>query len=293
VTGSPRRRAAVLGHPIGHSKSPALHGAAYAALGIDMEYGSFDLTEAQLPAFASRVRGEPGWRGLSVTMPLKAAFVPLVDRLDGLAAELGVLNTVVVEDGLANPVLVGHNTDVAGIVESFRHAGLGRVRHPVVVGAGNTALAAVAALSQLGAERVGFLVRDAARAGEAAALAERLGLAVSLAPIEGGAARLAAADAVVSTLPPRAADSLAAELAGLPATNDGAPRVLLDVAYDPWPSRLGQAWAERGGVVLHGLEMLVYQAVEQIVLFTGREDAREPRVIDVMCDSVGVPRRTA
>lgn len=293
MTGSPRRRAAVLGHPIGHSKSPALHGAAYAALGIDMEYGSFDLTEAQLPAFASRVRSEPGWRGLSVTMPLKAAFVPLVDRLDGLAAELGVLNTVVVEDGPSGPVLVGHNTDVAGIVESFRHAGLQRVQCPVVVGAGNTALAAVAALAQLGATGVEFLVRDPARAGEAAGLAQRLGLAVSLAPIMGGARRLTAADAVVSTLPPRAADPLAAELGSLPAASDGGDRVLLDVAYDPWPSRLGDAWTDRGGRVLHGLEMLVYQAVEQIVLFTGREDAREPRVIDVMCDSVGVPRRTA
>ncbi|WP_433874058.1 shikimate dehydrogenase [Sinomonas atrocyanea] len=293
MTGSPRRRAAVLGHPIGHSKSPALHGAAYAALGIDMEYGSFDLTEAQLPAFASRMRSEPGWRGLSVTMPLKAAFVPLVDRLDGLAAELGVLNTVVIEDGPSGPVLVGHNTDVAGIVEAFRHAGLERVQSPVVVGAGNTALAAVAALAQLGAGGVEFLVRDPARAGEAAGLAQRLGLTVSLAPIDGGAARLTAADAVVSTLPPRAADSLAAELASLPAAHDGGARVLLDVAYDPWPSRLGDAWTDRGGRVLHGLEMLVYQAVEQIVLFTGREDAREPRVIDVMCDSVGVPRRTA
>jgi shikimate dehydrogenase len=283
----------VLGHPIGHSKSPALHGAAYAALGIEMDYESFDLTEAQLPEFAARVRREPGWRGLSVTMPLKSAFVPLVDRLEGLAADLGVLNTVVVEDGDGAPVLVGHNTDVAGIVESFRHAGLARVQDPVVVGAGNTALAAVAALARLGAGRIEFLVRDASRAGEAVGLAERLGLAVGLTPIGGGAGRLAAADAVVSTLPPRAADGLAGELAGLPAPHDGGARVLLDVAYDPWPSRLADAWEARGGRVLHGLEMLVYQAVEQIVLFTGREDARDPRVIDVMCDSVGVPRRTA
>jgi shikimate dehydrogenase len=285
-------RAAVLGHPIGHSKSPALHRAAYRQLGVEMEYGAFDLTEAQLPAFASRVRTEPGWRGLSVTMPLKAAFIPLVDRVEGLAAELQVLNTVVVEDSGEAPVLVGHNTDVMGITESFRHGGLERVHDPVVVGGGNTALAAVAALAQLGAPRIEFLVRDASRTTEASALAARLGLAVGVSPLRGGAGRLAAADAVVSTLPPRAADGLAAELAAV-TSHDGAPHVLLDVAYDPWPSRLAAVWEARGGHVLHGLEMLVYQAVEQIVLFTGREDARSRAVIDVMCDSVGVPQRTA
>ncbi|WP_139346539.1 shikimate dehydrogenase [Sinomonas mesophila] len=289
-------RAAVLGHPIGHSKSPALHRAAYALLGVEMDYTRFDVTEEGLADFARRVRTEPGWRGLSVTMPLKSAFVPLVDRLEGLAAELGVLNTVVVEDSAAGPVLVGHNTDVAGIVEAFRHAGVSSAGAPVIVGAGNTALAAVAAMKQMHARRVTFLVRDPARAGEAVGLAERLGLDVRVEDIEAAAGRLASADVAVSTLPPRAADGLAAHLADvpeLPATDDGAPRVLLDVAYDPWPSDLGRVWEARGGTVLHGLEMLVYQAVEQVVLFTGREEARSPRVTDVMCDSVGVPRRTA
>ncbi|GAB3285276.1 shikimate dehydrogenase [Sinomonas notoginsengisoli] len=285
------QRAAVLGHPIGHSKSPVLHRAAYGMLGVDIDYRSFDLTAEQLPAFAERVRTEPGWRGLSVTMPLKAAFVPLVDRVEGTAVELGVLNTVVIEDGGGVPVMVGHNTDVAGITESFRRAGLNRVEDPVVVGAGNTALAAVAALAQLGATQVEFLVRDAARSGEAVALAERLGLAVRVSALHAGAVRVCAADAVVSTLPPRAADGLADQLGQLAPADDGARRVLLDVAYDPWPSRLAGAWEERGGLVLHGLEMLVYQAVEQIVLFTGREDARSREVIDVMCDSVGVPPR--
>jgi shikimate dehydrogenase len=125
-------------------------------------------------------------------------------------------------------------------------------------------------------------------------LAERLGLGVRIDSIEGGAAVLREADVVVSTLPPRAADLLGAELMasdaehGIPASSG----VLLDVAYDPWPSKLGIAWEGRGGRVLHGLEMLVYQAVEQIVLFTGREDARRLDVIDVMCNSVGLPQRT-
>ena len=291
-----RRRAAVLGHPIGHSRSPALHSSAYEVLGEDIDYGSFDLVPEQLGDFVRDVRSEDGWCGLSVTMPLKAALVGWMDQLEGNAALLGVLNTVTFERVSGSLRLVGHNTDVAGIVEAFRHAGVERAVAPVIVGAGNTALAAVAAVAELGATSARFLVRDPARSGEAVSLAERLGLAVVLEAIDRGAPTLAAADVVVSTLPPRAADSLAAELVprselASRSADDGHPGVLLDVAYDPWPSQLGDAWEARGGRVLHGLEMLVYQAVEQIVLFTGREDARSLDVIDVMCNSVGLPQR--
>jgi shikimate dehydrogenase len=288
-----RRRAAVLGHPIGHSRSPALHGAAYAALGEQIEYASYDLVPGQVEDFISRVRSEEGWCGLSVTMPLKAALVHCVDGLSGHALALGALNTVTFErsgDGALR--LVGHNTDVAGIVEAFRHAGVDHAARPVIVGAGNTALAAVAAIADMGADSVLFLVRSTERAGEAADLAARLGLAVRLESIDGGAPALRAADVVVSTLPPRAADTLAGALASSGEHDEGVRGVLLDVAYDPWPTQLGLAWESRGGRVLHGLEMLVYQAVEQIVLFTGREDARQLDVIDVMCNSVGLPQRT-
>lgn len=296
---APRRRAAVLGHPIGHSRSPALHAAAYAALGEDIEYGAFDLVPEQLGDFVARVRSESGWCGLSVTMPLKSSLVHYVDAVSGHALTLGALNTVTFEH--AGPSrelrLVGHNTDVAGIVEAFRHAGVVRAHRPVVVGGGNTALAAVAAIADLGADSVLFLVRSPERTGEAVDLAARLGLAVRIEGIDGGVAALRAADVVVSTLPPRAADTLAASLADgderrVDGHADGVDGVLLDVAYDPWPTQLGLAWEARGGRVLHGLEMLVYQAVEQIVLFTGREDARQLDVIDVMCNSVGLPQRT-
>jgi shikimate dehydrogenase len=103
---------------------------------------------------------------------------------------------------------------------------------------------------------------------------------------------------VISTLPPRAADGIAAELrqladgGELPGGGkfpDAVWGVLLDVAYDPWPSRIADAWSSRGGTVVPGLEMLLYQAVEQIRLFTGADVTAD--VIDVMCDSVGLPRR--
>ena len=117
-------------------------------------------------------------------------------------------------------------------------------------------------------------------------------------PLAGAAAAVAAADVVISTLPPRAADALAGELAeelaahpssALPA--HGSPGVLLDVAYDPWPSRIAAVWQEAGGTVVPGLEMLIYQAVEQVRHFTGLGEALPAGVTDVMCDAVGAPRR--
>jgi shikimate dehydrogenase len=112
-------------------------------------------------------------------------------------------------------------------------------------------------------------------------------------PLAGAAAAVAAADVVISTLPPRAADTLAGELAAEPPRHDEAGRrgVLLDVAYDPWPSRIAAVWQDTGGAVVPGLEMLIYQAVEQVRLFTGLGEAMPAGVIDVMCDAVGAPRR--
>jgi shikimate dehydrogenase len=310
-----RLRAAVLGHPIGHSKSPALHRAAYAYLGVELAYSAIDVTEAQLPDFMAAVRDEVrkegAWRGFSVTMPLKSAMVREMDEIRGVARTLGVVNTVVFELDGASTRLIGYNTDVAGIVNALRHAGAASAPTAVVLGGGGTAAAALAALTELGAPGVQVFVRDVSRAAEARAAAATLGLPMQVLPIAGAAAAIAAADVVISTLPPRAADQLAAEVqrelaeepaheqTGEPARETpgvqqhsrGTPGVLLDVAYDPWPSRIASVWQDAGGKVVPGLEMLIYQAVEQVRHFTGLGEAVPAGVIDVMCDAVGAPRR--
>lgn len=302
-------RAAVLGHPISHSKSPALHRAAYARLGVALDYSAIDVTEDALPAFMARVREDvrqgEGWRGLSVTMPLKSGMVREVDEVRGVARTLGVVNTVAFEppapgDSAGTTRLVGYNTDVAGIVNALRHAGAGSAPTAVVLGGGGTSAAAIAALKELGAPDADILVRDVTRAAEARAAAAAIGLPIRVLPLAGAAAAVAGADVVISTLPPRAADPLAEELAQLfaqrsaapsPETTAVRPGVLLDVAYDPWPSRIASAWQEAGGTVIPGLEMLIYQAVEQVRHFTGLGEAVPAEVIDVMCDAVGAPRR--
>ena len=282
-------RAAVLGHPIGHSKSPALHRAAYAYLGLDLDYSAIDVTEAALPDFMARVRADVRdqdcWRGLSVTMPLKTGMAREVDEVRGVARALGVVNTVAFEHDGGPARLVGYNTDVAGIVNALRHAGAGSAPTAAILGGGGTAAAAIAALKDLGAPGADVFVRDVSRAAEARAASAAVGLPVQVLPLAGAAAAVAAADVVISTLPPRAADSLAAELAQEleVASARETTGVLLDVAYDPWPSRIASAWQAAGGSVVPGLEMLIYQAVEQVRLLQrpGRGPSRRSHRCDV------------
>jgi shikimate dehydrogenase len=281
-------RAAVLGHPISHSKSPALHLAAYAQLGIGISYTAIDVTEGLLPSLMGQIRDQQGWRGLSVTMPLKTAMLSQVDEVRGVARTLGVVNTVSFEDHNGTRKSIGSNTDVAGIVNAVRHAGSAAAPSAVVLGGGGTAASAVAALKELGTAHAQVFVRDTSRTADVRAAAEALGVDLEIRSLTDAARPTASADVVISTLPPRAADGLAAEVAALKTPTPG---VLLDVAYDPWPSLIATVWQSGGGAVVPGLEMLLYQAVEQVRLFTRRGDDVNAAVIDVMCDAVGLPRR--
>ena len=184
-----RLRAAVLGHPISHSKSPALHRAAYALLGLDIAYSAIDVTEDALPAFMRQVRdqarADSSWRGLSVTMPLKSAMVAEVDEVRGVARALGVVNTVAFESDGGPARLVAYNTDVAGIVNALRHAGAASSPTAAVLGGGGTAAAAVAALKELGAYSAELFVRDVSRAAEARAAAAAGGTPRPVLPLAG------------------------------------------------------------------------------------------------------------
>jgi shikimate dehydrogenase len=261
-------RAAVMGAPIGHSLSPYLHRAAYREMGLaGWTYEAFECDEARLPALLRELRpvrgegpdGELSWAGLSLTMPLKRAVLPLLDTVSGLAVEVGGANTVVFRDGAAH----GHNTDIHGIEQALAEAGITAPRSAVVLGGGATAASALAALRNLGLFSVTLLVREPARAGETAEVAERLGVALAVETFDKLEA-LTTADLVVSTLPGGAADVHADRLAGVAA--------LFDVVYAPWPSRAALAVRARGGTVVGGFPMLLHQAVRQVELMTGRTD---------------------
>lgn len=296
----PRWNAGVLGHPIAHSKSPALHAAAYRTLGLDIAYRAHDVTPEQLAGFIAGLGGPAAsgadWLGLSVTMPLKGPMVGLMDSVSSRVERLGVLNTVVRD---ADGTLTGHNTDVDGIVRALVVAGFdqgatgGRMG---VLGGGGTAAAAIAAAAQLGLDGIEVFVRNPDKAAGQAALARAFGLDAAVRLLTDFPTSAPGFRAVVATLPPRAADPTAAALATAgPAGMPGLPP-LLDAAYDPWPSALASAWSALGGQVVSGLEMLLYQAVEQVRLFTARvrTGATEPdwsAVTGAMAAAISLPAR--
>lgn len=279
--------AAVVGHPISHSRSPELHTAAYGVLGAELVYRAVDLTESELPGHTEQLRGDPLWRGLSVTMPLKSQAASLCDDLTSLARVVGVVNTVI---PAGQGRLMGHNTDVAGIIGAVRAAGAVPSKPRVaILGGGGTATAAVVAAQGLGAGAVDVWVRSFTRAHRVVAAARAAGVALDLKPWEQAVQHLTTYDVVVATLPPHGCDELAAALKNIPEnTTTG---VLLDVAYDPWPSAIAQAWTNVGGHVAAGLEMLIFQAVDQIAMFTGvdlsNNRSRRQAVVDAMCAAVG------
>jgi len=267
------RRAAVLGSPVSHSLSPVLHGAAYAALGLDWVYGVAEVDEAGLPGVLGALDGE--WAGLSLTMPLKHVALEVADVVDPLAQVVGAVNTLIVQPGPGRGLLVGANTDVHGVVAALREAAGRpdwRPHGAVVLGGGATAASTLAALAELGITASLVLVRNPARAGALQRAAHRMGVEVTLrrwTSVEQAADAVRAADVTVSTLPAHAGDELGDHLAAT-ADGRGSGRVLLDVAYDPWPSRLAAGFTADGGTVAPGWAMLLHQAAEQVRLMTGR-----------------------
>jgi shikimate dehydrogenase len=252
-------RAAVLGQPIAHSLSPVLHGAAYRALGLDdWTYEAVECGEQDLPRVLNG-----GWAGLSLTMPLKRAVLPLLDHVEPLAAEVGGANTVVFAAGGRR---YGYNTDVHGMLAALAEAGADKPDSATIVGAGATACAALAALRELGLTEVVALARDRARAGDLLAAALRLGVDVDVRPLTAG---VRDGDLLISTVPVGAADFLAERTVVPPAE----PSAVLDVVYAPWPTRLALAATEAGVPVASGASMLLHQAARQFELMTGHEPA--------------------
>lgn len=274
-------RLAVLGHPIQHSRSPQLHSSAYRVLDLPWTYETADVTDAQLPAFVAALG--PAWRGLSLTMPLKRAVVPLLDEGDELVAMIGVANTVLFRPAAGRVALHGFNTDVGGVMDALGAAGADP-RDAHVLGSGATATSVLVALARLGAASVTVSARSPQKAHHLHTLARQLGVDLVIVPF--GTAPGTPPTLVVSTVP-GGADLDFSVPAAL-----GADAVLLDVAYDPWPSALAARWSAAGGTVLSGLEMLMWQALRQVRVFvSGDQDTEldnEPRVIDAMRRSVGL-----
>jgi len=246
-----RSRCAVVGHPVAHSLSPALHTAAYAALGLGWTFEAVDVAPGGLPAFVSGLDAD--WRGLAVTMPHKADAAA-IGRPDAVARRLGVANTIVLADDGPR----SYNTDVTGFIRALEHRRLNDVADVVILGAGATARAALLALSNIGVTGVTTQVRDPGRAADWLRLAGDLGFDATAEPL--GTPH--ETEMVISTLPPQAADEWADGVVAM-------AQCVFDASYDPWPTGLIQAASQAGLPVVTGLDLLAGQAMQQIDLLAG------------------------
>lgn len=254
-------KACVMGWPVAHSLSPALHGYWLKQYRIAGEYTSRAVPPVELAEALQRLRSD-GWRGCNLTIPHKEAALPLLDRIDSAARRVGAVNTVVVDDGR----LAGTNTDGFGFLESLRAAAPGfdaKAGPAVVLGAGGAARAIVGALGEAGAPEIRLSNRSPVRA---RALMQSVGGPIALVAWERRAAALEGAALLVNatSLGMEKNPPLEIDLARLPRA-----AVVNDIVYAPLETALLKAARARGHRVVDGLGMLLHQGRPGFKLWFG------------------------
>ena len=258
-------RLGIIGHPVAHSLSPAIQGAALRAAGVDATYERWD---TPLDALAARIAAlrEPDCLGANVTIPHKQNVLALLDEVAPLAAKIGAVNTIVNDGGR----LSGHNTDGGGFVAALREAGFEPAgKSFLLVGAGGAARGIAFALRRAGAAAIAISNRTAARA---EALAEAVG--GDAAPFE---APPAPYDCVVNCTSAGMHGSGAEDALPCDPTAAGPATLVVDIVYAPEETPLLRAARDAGLPVLGGLPMLIHQGALAFELWTGR-----PAPLDAM-----------
>jgi shikimate dehydrogenase len=243
----------ILGRPVTHSLSPAMHNAAFAKLGLNAVYVAFPVTD--LPRAVAGLRGL-ALGGVSVTIPFKEEIMPLLDGLDPLAARMGAVNTVVNREGR----LTGYNTDWLGAVTALQAQTAIAGEHVLLLGAGGAARAIAFGILHHGG-RVTLTDLDAPRA---ETLAREL--AVNAVPLN--SLEQCPATILINATPV----GMAPDLEGLPIEPELLHRftLVMDIVYRPLLTRLLREAQARGCRIIDGLQMLIHQATAQFELWTGQ-----------------------
>ena len=277
----------LMGDPVGHSISPAMHNAAFRALGLDYAYLPFHVRSGDLPAALQGMRAL-NIRGLNVTIPHKVAVIGLLDGLDPLAEQIGAVNVVLNSSGR----LMGYNTDAQGFLRMLAGQGIGpRGKDIVVLGAGGAARAICFALASQGASLT-IVNRTAARAQACAGdISKAFGAPVkALGP---DPERLADALADAGLLVNATSVGMLPDCGATPVGRDllGPHLTVVDIVYNPYQSRLLKEAAEAGAGTVSGLEMLIWQGALAFEIWTGRQaplDVMRKAAAAAIRPSVGV-----
>ncbi|MFM9151671.1 MAG: shikimate dehydrogenase family protein [Candidatus Planktophila sp.] len=252
-------RGAVLGSPINHSLSPILHQGAFNTLGIDGRYEAIDVPSGKLLDFFTKYSDDFDY--FSLTMPLKEEAFGLSVELDELSQRIGSVNTLWKKDEKWR----GTSTDGSGFLSAIKTLGFSHFKNAMILGAGGTARAIAGALDGH-AETISVLGRTSTRRQALSACITKSDFtyiswdnAIDLSPF----------DLVVNTTPAGAADLLAQNLP------TQITSLLFDVLYKPWPTVLALRWEDRGGQVINGKELLLWQGLDQLDLVVGKNADRQ------------------
>ena len=259
----------IVGWPVEHSLSPAIHNAAFAAAGLDWAYVPLPVPPEGLSEALTGLAAL-GFRGVNVTMPHKTETADLLEELSEDAQLLRAVNTIVVRGG----ALEGHNTDAPGFGRFLRRdAGFDPAgAEALIYGAGGAARACALALARAGVGRITVAARDVARAAPLASIVESVGVPLAVvrpADVEGSVA-----DLVVNATPVGAPGAEPAHPA-LPQLGPGV--LVVDLLYDPPTTDLQRRAREAGATAVGGLGHLLEQAALSFELWTGT-----PAPLDVM-----------
>ena len=257
----------VIGNPIEHSLSPAIHNAAFQKLGLNFVYLAFRV-EAIGDAMKG-LRALGNFRGASVTIPHKVAAVPFLDSVEPTARHIGAINTIVAAEG----TLTGHNTDASGALRALREGGVElKGRHVVMLGSGGAARAIAFALGgETGIERLTLLgIDDQERAALAHDLQSKTGMAVQESRLDEGALRKILPDTQVLIHCTPMGMSPNVNEAAVPPALLHAGLTVMDIVYNPRDTRLLRDAKAAGCRVIPGLEMFLRQAAAQFELWTNQ-----------------------
>ena len=247
--------AAVLGSPIAHSLSPLLHSLAYEYLEIAARYEAIEVKAGALSDFLSTTDRNC----LSLTMPLKEEALSVADVVSDIAMRISCGNTLSLSDGIWKLT----STDVLGFDFSLKMHGFNQLDSALIIGAGATARAAAASVSQI-AKSVSVISRSPDRepAMNQASLVDVKYLPWQRTDL------INAADLVINTTPDRAADFFVPSIQNPKGT-------FFEVLYNPWPTAMSKVWSESKNQVIDGLDLLIHQGISQVEIFTDLSVDRE------------------
>ena len=269
----------VIGHPIGHSMSPAFQQAALDHAGIDASYLAYDVAPGDVGRFVQGLR-EPGVMGINITAPHKGAVMPFLDEIDDWASAAGAVNTIVNRDGR----LTGHNTDGVGFLRALSdQAGFSpQGCNALVLGAGGSARAIVLALSRANAGGLAIANRTVSKAQELAELARQNGVAADALALERDSLTQVAgrADLIVNCTSVGMVRGPDETGAVLDRQQIPAAALVNDLVYNPGETPLLREAHAAGAKTLGGIFMLVYQGAASFEMWTG-----QPAPVPVMLEA--------